>query len=246
MKNKLLERVPRKCFADRCEIVGQGGKKYLKIFVSKGRGRCNRIFAEGKEILCEGNIYCCYQSDGSYILCYFDSEKRQILTVSKPCHSHFLKNTFLFFKKRSIWYCFDLQCREYLRLGVLREEGFWMPPRDRLRGGCSSVDVYFFYNGEFVKKHCERVVKVIGRDLYFMKNGRTVSVLTGLAWTDRFLRSGSLFLIFPLKRSVCFFRPKEFIKNCFIRKKGVFCGMRLFCCLSVFCVIALILNMRLF
>ena len=53
MKNKLLERVPRKCFADRCEIVGQGGKKYLKIFVSKGRGRCNRIFAEGKEILCE-------------------------------------------------------------------------------------------------------------------------------------------------------------------------------------------------
>ena len=215
MKNKLLERVPRKCFADRCEIVGQGGKKYLKIFVSKGRGRCNRIFAEGKEILCEGNIYCCYQSDGSYILCYFDSEKRQILTVSKPCHSHFLKNTFLFFKKRSIWYCFDLQCREYLRLGVLREEGFWMPPRDRLRGGCSSVDVYFFYNGEFVKKHCERVVKVIGRDLYFMKNGRTVSVLTGLGMDGQVPAVGKFVSDIPVEEVGLFFPTKGIYKKLF-------------------------------
>lgn len=215
MKNKLLERVPRKCFADRCEIVGQGGKKYLKIFVSKGRGRCNRIFAEGKEILCEGNIYCCYQSDGSYILCYFDSEKRQILTVSKPCHSHFLKNTFLFFKKRSIWYCFGLQCREYLRLGVLREEGFWMPPRDRLRGGCSSVDVYFFYNGEFVKKHCERVVKVIGRDLYFMKNGRTVSVLTGFGMDGQVPAVGKFVSDIPVEEVGLFFPTKGIYKKLF-------------------------------
>lgn len=178
MKYKLLERVHKKCFADSCEIVKRDGKKFLEISVFQSRKRQNAVFAEGKDILCKENIYCCFQSNGDCILCYFDAGNRQIMIVCKQCLAYFLKDTFLFFKKKSIWYRFDLQRRKYLRLGVLREEGFWMPPRDRLRGCCNSVDVYFFYDGMFVKKHCERVVKVIGKNLYFLKNGKTVSVLT--------------------------------------------------------------------
>lgn len=215
MKYKLLEKVPRKCFADHCEIIEQKGKKCLKIFVSKGRGLYNRIFVEGKEILFKDDIYCCYQSDGSYILCYFDAENRQIMTVCIRCLAYFLKDSFLFFQRKSIWYRFDLQQRKYLRLGVLREEGFWMPPRDRLRGGCSSVHVYFFYNDEFVKKHCERVVKVIGRKLYFLKIGKTVSVLTDFCMNGQVPTVGKFVSDIPVEEVGLFFSTKGIYKKLF-------------------------------
>ncbi len=215
MKYKLLEKVPRKCFADHCEIVEQGDKKYLKISVSGGRGLHNRIFAEGKDILCKENIYCCFQNNGICTLCYYDAEKRQIMIVCKQCFTYFFKNTSLFFKKKSIWYCFDLQLQKYLRLGVLREEGFWMPPRDRLKGCCSSVHVYFFYNGEFVKKHCERVVKALGNSLYFMKIGKTVSVLTDFCMNGQVPTVGKYISDIPVEKVGLFFSTKGIYKKLF-------------------------------